>query len=45
MYTPKIQYEKYNLMCYIMKKESLSILVFYINVVVNQNDQIYLQNT
>ena len=34
----KIQYEKYKLKCYIMKKESLSIIVSYINVVVNQTD-------
>ena len=34
----KIQYEKYKLKCYIMKKESLSIIVSYINAVVNQTD-------
>ena len=33
-----IQYEKYKLVCYIMKKESLSIVVSYINVAVNQTD-------
>ena len=33
-----IQYEKYKLKCYIMKKESLSIIVSYINAVVNQTD-------
>ena len=33
----KIQYERYKLRCYIMKKE-LTILVSYTNVVVNQID-------
>ena len=34
----KKQYEKYKLKSYIMKKESLSIIVSYINVIVNQTD-------
>ena len=34
----KIQYEKYKLKCYIMKKESLSIILSYKNAVVNQTD-------
>ena len=39
IYTEKnIQYEKYKLKCYIMKKESLSIIVSYKNVVINQTD-------
>ena len=38
IYTEKIQYEKYKLKCYIMKKVSLSIIVSYINAVANQTD-------
>ena len=34
----KIQYEKYKLKCDIMKNESLSVVVSYINVVVNQTN-------
>ena len=34
----KLQCEKYKLKCYLMKKESLSILVSYLNDIVNQND-------
>ena len=44
IYTDKIQYEKYQLKCYIMKKESLSIIVSHINVVVNQTDAYKIQN-
>ena len=38
LHRKNIQYEKYKLQCYIMKRESLSKIVSYKNIVVNQTD-------
>ena len=40
IYTEKIQHEKYKLKCYVMKNDSLSIIISYIDVNQTRNTRL-----